>query len=176
MKTTKYNYNKAQHSFFDSINNQQSRFYTNIMMPVSQQQQMPKRGGNIFLGNENAYYAKGNAANNQSGGYYEHQQQLNLNGIGISNHNNPGRQRFAPYPFYKRSYAHTLVQPMNQRFYNYQQQSQQPQTMASSNLLNLSDQGSPADTSFRWVYFKFCYTIANIINLCPFFWLKEIKK
>lgn len=146
MKTAKYNYSKAQHSFFDSINNQQSRFYTNIMMPISQQQQMPKRG-NIFLGNENAYHPKGNAANNPNGGNY-YEQQLNLNGIGSSNHNNSGRQRFAPYPFYKRSYAHTLVQPMNQRFYNYQQQSQQSQTMSSSNLLNISDQGSPAETSF----------------------------
>lgn len=150
MKTAKYNYSKAQNSFFDSINNQQSRFYTNIMMPISQQQQMPKRA-NIFLGNESAYHAKGAGPNNQNGGHY-FEQQMNLNGIGLSNHNNSsGRQRFAPYPFYKRSYAHTLVPPMNQRFYNYQQQSQQSQTMSSSNLLNISDQGSPADASFRLV-------------------------
>lgn len=150
MKAAKYNYNKAQYSFFDSINNQQSRFYTNNMMPISQQQQsqMPKRG-NLYVGNENAYYPKGNGANG-GGYYYDHTQQMNLN-IGLSNHNNSGRQRFAPYPYYKRSYANTLVQSMNQRFYNYQQQSQQPQTISSSSLVNISDQGSSADASFRLV-------------------------
>lgn len=118
------------------------------MMPISQQQQMPKRG-NLYVGNENAYYSSGNCVNNpNAGNYYEHSQQINLNGIGLMNHYNSGRQRFTPYPYYKRSYANTLVQPMNQRFFNYQQQ---PQVMSSSNLVNISDQGSPADASFRLV-------------------------
>lgn len=151
MKNTKYNYNKSSHAFFDSINQQQSKFYANNnMMPMLQQQMPSKRSGaNIFIGNENMYYGNGIESNNQNGcHYYDHiPQHINSNGTMLTNHNvvSGGRQRYAPYSYQKRSYD----QP---RFYNYAQPSQQQtQALVSSNLLNISEQNSPADSSFRLV-------------------------
>lgn len=155
MKNTKYNnYNKQSHAFFDSINQQQSKFYANNMMPMPhhlQQQQMPSKrnGANMFIGNENMYYGNGIESNNQNGcHYYDHiPQHINPNGTMLTNHNvvNGGRQRYAPYSYQKRSYD----QP---RFYNYAQSSQQQtKALVSSNLVNISEPNSPADSSFRLV-------------------------
>lgn len=149
MKNSKYNYNKTAHAFFDSINQQQTKFYANNIMPMAQQQQqMPsKRGGtNIFIGNENMYYTSGIDANNLNGcHYYEHaQQHINSNGMGPTNHNlasGGGRQRYAPYSYPKRSYDHTLPPVKQSRFYNY----------AQPNLVNVSELQSPSDSTLRLV-------------------------
>lgn len=163
MKNTKYNYNKSSQAFFDSIN-QQPKFYANNMMPMSQHKmQMPSKRGaaNMFVGNENMYYANGIDVSNQNGCHYydqaqqQQQQHINSNGMVLSNHNMAGgsRQRYAPYSYQKRLYDHALPPPAKQpRFYNYAQQSQpQTQALVSSNLVNISEQNSPADSSFRLV-------------------------
>lgn len=168
MKNTKYNYSKSSQAFFDSIN-QQPKFYANNMMPMSQHKmQMPsKRGGaNMFIGNENMYYANGIDVSNQNGCHYydqaqqQQQHHLNSNAMVLSNHNmasgggGGGRQRYAPYSYQKRSYDHAIPPPAKQpRFYNYAQASQQQKTqpLVSSNLVNLSEQNSPADSSFKLV-------------------------
>lgn len=163
MKNTKYNYNKASHAFFDSINHQKSKFYANNMMPMPQQMPSKSRGGNggganMFIGgNENMYYVNGIEANNQNGCHYYDPipQHVNANGMMLTNHNmaggGGGRQRYAPYSYQKRSYEHSSLPPVKQsRFYNYNQTSQQQtQPLVSSNLVNISEQSSPADSSFR---------------------------
>lgn len=166
MKNSKYNYNKSSQAFFDSIN-QQPKFYANNMMPMAQHKpQMPSKraAAAMFVGNENMYYPNGIDVSNQNGCHYydqaqqqqQHQQQnINSNGIALSNHNMAGgsRQRYAPYSYQKRSYDHALPLAVKQpRFYNYAQQSQpQTQALVSSNLVNISEQNSPADSSFRLV-------------------------
>lgn len=157
MKTTKYNYNKAQYSFADPVNaQQQSRFYKNLMMPTGTNQHIPKKS-NVLVGNTgNFYYAKGNGSNNNlnipnNSHFNQQTQQLNGGIMGLTNHNRSSRQRFAPYPFYKRSYAHAVMQPTAQRCYNFQLQSQQ-QAMASNNLVNIANQSatslSPTDSAY----------------------------
>lgn len=153
MKTTKY---KTQYSFADSLNAPQSRFYKNIMMPATHQQHIPKKI-NVLVGNTgNFYYAKANGGNNnQNNAHFNQQtQQLSAGIMGLTNPNRSSRQRFAPYPFYKRSYAHTVMQPTPQRCYNFQLQSQQ-QVMASNNLVNIANQSSasvsPSDSDYGWV-------------------------
>lgn len=154
MNTPKGIFNKTQYPFADSISAQQSQFFKNVMIPaVQQQRQMMKRSNVFYGGNEHYYYPKGNGANNLNGNhFYEKSQQMNSGAIGSGSHNNIGRQRFAPYPFYKRSYAHTLMQS-NQRVYNYQMQTQQQgSAMVSSNLVNSSEQNaSPTDPLYRCV-------------------------
>lgn len=162
MNTPKCHFNKTQfHPIVDSINAQPSRFYKNVMMPASQQQpQMLKRSNVFYGGNEPYYYSKGNCPNNLNANhFYEKSQQINSGAIGSTNHSNTGRQRFAPYPFYKRSYAHTLMQS-NQRAYGYQLQTQhQGSAMVPSNLLNISEQSAssvlPTDSLYRCVAILF---------------------
>lgn len=163
MKNTKYNYNKASNAFFDSINHQQSKFYANNMMPMPQQMPSKRGGGKMFMGgNENMYYVNGIEANNQNGCHYYDPipQHVNANGMMLTNHNmagggggggGGGRQRYAPYSYQKRSYDHTSLPSAKQaRFYNYNQSSQQQtQALVSSNLVNLTEPNSPADSSFR---------------------------
>lgn len=142
MKTTKYSYNKTQYPFVDSINAQQPRFCKNIVMPALHQQHIPKNT-NVLVGNSgNFYHAKGNGNNNgQNNLHFKQQtQQLNAGIVGLTN-NRSSRQRFTPYPFYKRSYDHTVMQPTPQRCYNFQVQSQQ-QSMASSSLVSITGQCS----------------------------------
>lgn len=150
MKTTKYNYSNAQYSFADPINAQQSRFYKNIMMPATHQQHIPKKT-NVLVGNTgNFYYAKANGGNNNQNNVHFNQQtpQSSAGIMGLTNPNRLGRQRFAPYPFYKRSYAHTVLQPTAQRCYNFQQQ----QVMASNNLVNIANQSSASASPSDSVY------------------------
>ena len=184
MKNTKYNYNKSSHAFFDSINQQQSKFYANNMMPMSQQKpQMPlKRGGsNIFMGNENVYYVNGIDVSNQNGCHYydqaqqqqqqQQQQHINSNAMVLTNHNmaSGGRQRYAPYSYQKRSYDHALPPAKQPRFYNYSQPSQS-QALVSSNLMNISaEQNSPSESSFRLVsvcsfknYFQILFSLHSL--------------
>lgn len=168
MKNTKHNYNKSSQAFFDSIN-QQPKFYANNMMPMPSSQHKPsKRGGaNMFVGNENMYYnANGIDVSNQNGCHYydqaQQQQHNNSMGMVLTNHNmasglsgGGGRQRYTPYSYQKRSYDHALPPPAKQpRFYNYAQaaQQQQIQPLISSNLLNMSEQNSPENSSFKLVY------------------------
>lgn len=184
MKTNKYNYNKGQHSFADTTNAQQSRFYKNIMMPATHQQHVLKKGS-VLIGNTgNYYYAKGNGNSiNQNNAHFNQQtQQLNAGIMGLENHNRSSRQRFAPYPFYKRSYAHAVMQQQtNQRCYNFQSQQQ---AMTSTNLANMaanqsSASLSPTDSAYGWVCIFFHFVSSNIdrisrinFNLHLFFCLK----
>lgn len=159
MKNTKYNYNKSSQAFFDSINQQQSKFYANNMMPMPQHkpQMQSKRGvANNYIGNENMYYSAGVDVSNQNGCHYydQAQQHINPNGMVLTNHSvaGGGRQRYAPYSYQKRSYDHALPPAKQPRLYNYNQPSQpQTQALVSSNLLNISEQNSPADSSFKLV-------------------------
>lgn len=164
MKNTKYNHIKSSQAFFDSINQQQSKFYANNMMPMPQHKpQMPSKrsGANMFIGNENMYYPNGIDVSNQNGCHYydqaqqQQQQHINSNGMVLTNHNMAvgGRQRYAPYSYQKRSYDLALPPPAKQpRFYNYTQSSQQQtQALVSSNLVNISELNSSADSSFRLV-------------------------
>lgn len=144
MKPTKYSYNKSQHIFVDAM--PQSRFYKNINAPTHRQSNAMK--DNSFITNmESSNYIRSNGGiTSQNIGYFYHQtQQI---GNGLATHNT--RQRFAPYPPFKRSYANTLMQPMNIRYYNYQSQIQQQQT--SSTHMNPVDQNSmntsPIESSF----------------------------
>lgn len=96
-------YRNAQYTFNDSINGQpQPRPYKNsISIPTSTQQSVVH------------HYAKENGVNSNQAStnfYHQSQQMMNSGLVGT-------RQRFAPYPFYKRSYAHALVQPTTNHRY-----------------------------------------------------------
>lgn len=138
MKATKYGYNKPQHPFVETINSQQSRFYKNVMIPPTHQQ--PMKGNTAVLTN---HYIRGNTVNPPQ--FYQ-----NSHKMAVFNHNTSIRQRFAPYPSQKRSYAHALMQPTNICYYNYQSNMQMQQLAISSNIFNQSSMTtSPTDSIYR---------------------------
>lgn len=148
MKSVKYNYNKSQQSFVDTIS-QQSRFCRNTHIPSTHRYPIPMKDNTFSTNMEGSNYARNGANGQNIGHFYLHPQQSNT---GISNHTNSSRQRFAPYPPFKRSYAHALMQPMNIRYLNYQSQMQQ--TTASPNHVNIMDHQSsfimpPNDSTYR---------------------------
>lgn len=145
MKATKYN-----HPFTETINPSQSRFFKNVMIPPTHQQPMVRKGNT----DDSFHYIRGNTVTAQNNPqFYQNSHKINTNGMAIFNHNTSSRQRFAPYPSHKRSYAHALIQPTNICYYNYQPQMQQ---QISSNRINIVNQSalitSPTDSIYRSFY------------------------
>ncbi|XP_055307961.1 meiosis regulator and mRNA stability factor 1-like [Sitodiplosis mosellana] len=141
MKATKYSYNKAQQPFVETMNSQQSRFYKNILIPPTHQQPILRKGNTALTNTDSYHYIRGNTVNAQNNPqFYQNSHKINTGGMAVFNHNTSSRQRFAPYPSHKRSYAHALVQPTNICYYNYQSQMQQQ--AQSSNHLNIINQSS----------------------------------
>lgn len=152
MKATKYSYNKSQYPFVETINSQQSRFYKNVMIPPTHQQPILRKGNTALTNTDSYHYIRGNTVNIQNNPqFYQNSHKLSTSGMAVFNHNTSSRQRFAPYPCNKRSYAHALMQPTNICYYNYQPQMQQQAT--SSNHLNIitqnSSTASPTDSIHR---------------------------
>lgn len=136
MKSAKYNYNKAN-SIVETIP-QQSKLYKNTI-PTANRQIITKEDNTLIANMDTTNYIRGNGVGNKNIGPFYQSQQIIAGVPSISTHNS-SRLRFTPYPHYKRSYAHTLMQPINIRYYNYQSQLLQQTT--SSNNLNMMDQSS----------------------------------
>lgn len=98
-------------------------------------------------------HAKG-GVNQTSTNFYQQSQQMMNSGL--------IRQRFAPYPFYKRTYAHTLIQPTNHRLH---------QKNASSNVTKLTNSISmkvspiSLDLDFRYCIKLFLFMMMMLIFL-----------
>lgn len=165
MKATKYSFNKTQRQFVETTNPQQSRFYKNVIVPATHQKSIHKKPNTTIISTESYHFIRENSENIQNNNQcYQNSHKLNTAGMEIFNPNSSNRQRFAPYPSHKRSYAHAMTEPTNICYYNYQPQIQQQEM--SSNQLNLVNRKSLTtyltETIYRYMNRLKTYTFNSI--------------